>query len=427
MNVCIIGSGYVGLTTGAVLAQLGHHVTCVDKDQKKVKTLNDGKVPIFEPGLEELIQENAKKGTLSFSTEIRKAIQKNEIIMIAVGTPLRPDQTTDLSYIESVVEDLANSITSNKIIITKSTVPVGTNEWMNRTLIQKGVRPDLFDLVSNPEFLKEGTAIDNMLNPDKIVVGTTNEKVVDTVKQLYKGLDTTYIVTNLNGAELIKYASNAFLSTKISFINELARISDAFDVDIKTISKALGTDPRIGPHFLNAGIGYGGSCFPKDLTTLTYSAISKQVVPYLLHAVQKVNDTQVDYYLEKLQDFIPDLSSARIALWGLAFKPGTDDTRHSPAIRLIERLTALDCVVQGYDPVAVLKHSSFQQMSDLYDSVKDCDVLILVTEWEEFHENVDWGKVKQYMKGSVILDGRNVLDPNVVHQYGFQYQGVGRH
>ncbi|MGM7700667.1 UDP-glucose dehydrogenase family protein [Pseudalkalibacillus sp. Hm43] len=427
MNVCIIGSGYVGLTTGAVLAQLGHHVTCVDLDQNKVKTLNDGKVPIYEPGLEELIQENAKKGTLSFTTEVQKAIQQNEIIMIAVGTPLRPDQTTDLSYVESVIEDLANSINSYKIIITKSTVPVGTNEWMNRTLIQKGVRPDLFDLVSNPEFLKEGTAIKDMLNPDKIVVGTTNEKMVDTVKQLYKGLDTLYIVTNLNGAELIKYASNAFLATKISFINELARISDAFDVDIKTISKALGTDPRIGPHFLNAGIGYGGSCFPKDLTTLTFSAISKQVVPYLLHAVQKVNDTQVDYYLEKLQDSIPDLSTARIALWGLAFKPGTDDTRHSPAIRLLERLSEHKCEVQGYDPVAVLNHPSFRQLDDLYESVKNCDALILVTEWEEFHQNVDWNKVKQNMKGSVILDGRNVLDPEVAHQYGFQYLGVGRH
>jgi UDPglucose 6-dehydrogenase len=426
MKVCVIGTGYAGLTTGTVLADLGHNVTCVDRDSAKINLLNNGKIPIFEPSLDEMVKKNTANKNLSFSTNIQENIKHNSIIIIAVGTPSLEDGTTNLSFIEKVTDDLTASITTFKTIITKSTVPLGVNEWIKQTLIAKGVDPQLFEMVSNPEFLREGSAVHDMLHPDKIVVGCTNSNSLQTIKTLYQGIiDTTYIVTSLNGAELIKYASNAFLATKISFINEMAQICDAYGVDVKIVSSALGTDPRIGPLFLNAGLGYGGSCLPKDLNALSNSAITKNIQPALLQAVQKVNQSQIAFYIHKLEAALNALKGKKLTIWGLAFKPDTDDVRESPAIRFIQQLLEKGCEIHAYDPAVQLQHNTVQLHKDMYKAVKNSDALILATEWKQFI-TADWHKVKSTMKGNVLLDGRNSLNPQSMRSLGFNYIGVGR-
>ncbi|WP_227938148.1 UDP-glucose dehydrogenase family protein [Alkalihalobacillus deserti] len=423
MDVCVIGAGYVGLTTSAVLASFGHHVHCVDKDKERITMLLEDKVPIFEPGLEELVIENKKKGNLVFSTQLGKAVKNSSIIFIAVGTPLSADGRADLSFYQAVTNELSTLIDSYKIIITKSTVPVGTNSELERTLLEKGVSADYFDVVSNPEFLREGTAIYDMLHPDKIVVGVNDPKPITMVQKLYQKIQAPFIITSLNGAEMIKYASNTFLAVKISFINELAQISDAYDVDITDVALGLGTDPRIGPHFLRAGLGYGGSCLPKDLASMEHQALKQGITPHLLKAAQTINDLLIDGYVNKLKNKVADLQSKKVTVWGASFKPNTDDTRHSQALRLIERLKEEGCEVHVFDPAVTVDHVKNHQ--DMYESVNESDVLIIATEWKEFIQ-ADWALVKEKMKGQVILDCRNCVSPRTIKHYGFTYVGMAR-
>lgn len=429
MEICVVGAGYVGLTSAAVLADIGHTVYCVDSNKDRIQMLNQGKVPIYEPGLQELVRKN--KDRLTFSTSTRESIKKAPVVFIAVGTPSLPDGQTDLSYIYSVVDLFdKDTIPSYKTIITKSTVPPGTNEEIYQRLIQKGIDSHLFHVVSNPEFLREGTAIADMLAADKIVVGKQkdDQKSLPIIKKIYQKIDAPYVVTSLSGAEMIKYASNAFLATKISFINEIARICDKYDVNIEDVRKGIGLDPRISPYFLQSGIGYGGSCFPKDVRSLEYSAIKKNVTPIILQAVQFINQTQVNIYMDKLLSVFPDLSERKITVLGIAFKADTDDTRYSPAVQLIEKLSEFHCTVHVYDPKASLplsKKDNVMQHFDLKTAVIDSDCLIIATDWDEF-KNLNWMEMKKFMKGQVIVDARNCIDPEIIRKSGLKYIGVAR-
>jgi UDPglucose 6-dehydrogenase len=425
MNVCVIGAGYVGLTTAAVLSDLGHNVSCVDKIQEKIEKLNRGEVPVYESGLGEKIAKNRQAGRLQFSEKVSEKISESNIVLIVVGTPLSTEGAPDLTAIDEVTDVLARSIHNYTLILTKSTVPPGTNERIEQVLLKKGLDRTRFDLASNPEFLREGTAIEDTLHPNKIVVGVKNSGVVDTVKTLYRGIDAPYIITTFEGAEMIKYASNAFLATKISFINELARICDAYNVDIGDVAVGLAADPRIGGHFLNAGLGYGGSCLPKDVSALEYAALKKRVVPVLIDAVKRINQSQVDVYVKKLEDELGSLRDRQITVWGLSFKPNTDDTRSSAAIRLIERLSEKGGCVQAYDPAASETATEATRIEDLYDSLEGSDALVIATEWDEFIQ-ADWAEVIKRMNGNVILDGRNCVNAQIVRAHGLRYAGVGR-
>lgn len=426
MNICVIGTGYVGLTTGTVLAHFGHTVYCVDKDKNKIDTLNCGIIPIFEPNLQELVNENKTRNNLYFLTDLQKAQENCEVILIAVGTPPNPDGSSNLSYLEDVLDELTKVMTTHKTIIVKSTVPLGTNEWIIQYLLEKGIDQKLFDIVSNPEFLREGSAVYDMLHPDKVVVGLKNPQPIRIMQKLYEKTNAPFIITSLTGAEMIKYASNAFLATKISFVNEIAKICDVYNVDIKEVTIGLGTDPRIGTHFLNPGLGFGGSCLPKDLLALQHASLKKNVVPEILNAVQKVNDTQVDYYFDKLIREFSTLKNKQISVWGLAFKPGTDDTRYSKSIRLIEKLVAAGAKVHVYDPIIDLKNQlPIERHNDMFSSIVDADCLIIATEWDEF-KNIDWHKVQSSMKGNLVVDGRNIIDPRVLTKCKLKYLGVGR-
>lgn len=434
MEICVIGAGYVGLTSAAVLADMGHSVCCVDTNAQKIQQLNQGEVPIYEPGLKELIDKN--RNQLIFSTSTVEHIRKTPIVFIAVGTPSSPDGQTDLTYVDAVTDLIASSLTSYKTIITKSTVPPGTNERIFHKLIEKGIERQLFNIVSNPEFLREGTAISDMLYADKIVVGKQKDdkKSLTIIKEIYQKIDAPYVVTSLAGAEMIKYTSNAFLATKISFMNEIARICDKYEVNIEDVRRGIGLDPRINPHFLQAGIGYGGSCFPKDVRSLEHSAIKKSVKPLILQAVQSVNATQVDLYIEKLLTVFPDFpdlsdsSQLNITVLGIAFKPNTDDTRYSPAVQLIEKLSRFNCTVHTYDPEAhlpFLPKDNVIQHDDMKKSIMGTDCLIIATEWDEF-THLDWSEVKNLMNGDCVVDARNCINPEAVKQHGLRYIGVAR-
>ncbi|WP_025948650.1 UDP-glucose dehydrogenase family protein [Geobacillus thermocatenulatus] len=426
MNICIIGAGYVGLTTAAVLAELGHDVHCIDHDERKIRLLNNGEIPFYEPGLEELIAKHHHDLTFSGRWD---DIKRAAVVVICVGTPPRPDGSTDLRYIEAVLNRLATMIESYKTIVTKSTVPPGTNEWMRAELIRKGVKPQLFRIVSNPEFLREGSAVYDMFHPDKIVVGLEpdDDQSLAVMQAVYAGINAPYLTTSLTGAELIKYAANAFLATKISFINEMARICDAFTVDVNDIARGIGLDPRIGSHFLRAGLGYGGSCFPKDVKALEHAARSRQVEPHLLKAVQTVNATQLDFCFQKLNEQLAPLTDKKITVLGIAFKPNTDDTRVSPAEALIRRLSENGCTIAAYDPKATLSEplARVTQVQSVYEAIQGADGLVIATDWDEFR-TLDWEQVKAAMNGTLVFDGRNCLDRHAVEQSGLRYMGVGR-
>lgn len=427
MNICVIGAGYVGLTSASVLANLGNHVICIDKNINKINELNQGIIPIFEPGLKELIVKN--KSHLMFSHNLRQGIAESTILLIAVGTPSNSDGSSDLSYIYSVIDEISPHITSYKTIITKSTVPPGTNEQIIQRLQTNGVKSTLFDVVSNPEFLREGTAIQDMIHADRIVVGLSadDHRSIDIMKKMYVGLQSPYIVTSLNGAEMIKYASNSFLALKISFINELARICDQFQVNIQDVANGMGTDARISPHFLQAGLGFGGSCFPKDVRALEYSAKSKHIKPIMLEALQEVNQSQVDVYVKKIQDTLPNLKDKTISVLGIAFKANTDDIRESQALRLIEHVSKLGAKVSAYDPKASLPFEikNVNQVLNLDESLQDADCVIIATDWGVFKE-LDWTHVKSLMRGNTIIDARNCLDKDQIEKNGLNYIGLAR-
>ncbi|WP_270181664.1 UDP-glucose dehydrogenase family protein [Alkalihalobacillus sp. CinArs1] len=425
MDICIVGAGYVGLTTAVLLAELGHNVHCIDKDIDKIEKLNQGICPIHEPELEDLIKKNTKNGRLIFSDDREACMLHSPTILIAVGTPPKPNGDSDLTAFKKVFQHISQKISTHKTIIIKSTVPPGTNEWAHNYLIEKGVDQNLFDVVSNPEFLREGSAIYDSFHPDKIVIGSRSAKARKRVKELYAQLSAPVIETTLAGAEMMKYASNAFLATKISFINEFARVCDKYHVDVTDVASSLGIDPRIGPHFLQSGLGYGGSCFPKDLDALCYAARKKRISTQLLKAVKQVNSEQVDYYIRKLEKKLRGLEGKRISVWGLSFKPNTDDIRDSQSIKLCEKLIKSGCSVFAFDPEAHAENLFIHQTNDMYDALSGSDALIVATDWALF-KSPDWERVRNELKGRIVLDGRNFLDPEEVKHAGLTYLGVGR-
>jgi UDPglucose 6-dehydrogenase len=430
MKLAIIGTGYVGLVTGTCFADLGNEVICADNDKKKIEVLNSGGVPIYEPGLDELIKKNVKKGRLSFTGDIKAAINSAEIIFICVGTPPRDDGSADLTGIEKVSKDIAEHIDSYKLIVEKSTVPVETGEWVTRTIKSSMKKGCEFEIASNPEFLREGSAIKDFMNPDRVVVGVESERSERLLRQLYEPLNTNIVVTNIKGAEIIKHAANSFLATKISFINALSNICEMTGADVEQVAEGIGLDSRINKHFLKAGIGFGGSCFPKDLKAFIHISEKMGYEFGLLKEVEKINERQKEMVIKKISKMLWNISGKVIAVWGLAFKPDTDDIRSAPAIDIIKRLISEGARIRAYDPVAMENakkemDGAVEYCGDIYEASKGADCVILMTEWNEFKE-VDWKKIKSIMNQPVVLDGRNIYDPEKLKAMGFTYSGIGR-
>lgn len=461
MRVCVIGTGYVGLVTGVCLAHIGHHVICIDNNEEKVKLMKSGQSPIYEPGLSELMQSSAASGNLEFSTDIEAGVKHGEILFIAVGTPALPTGESDTRYVEAVARAIGAHLNGGyKVIVNKSTVPIGSGDWV-RMIVLDGVAErqknlvaaggDIstlerieadFDVVSNPEFLREGSAVYDTFNPDRIVLGSNNPKAIEMMKELYAPLvkrqfaddpslpPVPVVVTDLSSAEMIKYAANAFLATKISFINEVANICDRVGADVTQVAKGIGLDSRIGSKFLSAGIGWGGSCFPKDVSALVHTAEDYGYETELLNAAINVNKRQRTIAIEKLQQELKILKGKTVGLLGLTFKPDTDDMRDAPALTMIEQLNRLGAKVKAYDPIVSqsgLSHglSGVIIESDPERLADGCDALVVVTEWQEFLR-LDYGKMVKTMREPVLIDGRNFLDPAVVTAAGFRYLGIGR-
>lgn len=429
MNIAIIGSGYVGLVTGACFAELGNRVICVDNDAKKIAGLRKGLMPIFEPGLKEFVGKNMKKKRLAFSTDIKEAVGKSEIIFIAVGTPSLENGEADLTYIENVARSIAKSLSGYKLIVEKSTVPVETGMHVKETIAQYVHRKVDFDVASNPEFLREGQAIQDFLHPDRVVIGVESKRAQNLLTELYRPLNAKILVTDIKSAELIKHASNAFLATKISFINAVSRVCDAVGADVRQVALGMGLDKRIGQSFLNAGLGYGGSCFPKDLDAFITIAEKRGYRFDLLHAVRAVNEEQRQVVYKKIKDTLWIIKDKTIAVLGLSFKPNTDDMRNAPAVDLIRLLQAEGAKVRVYDPCAVSKAREVLDKvawcKDPYHAATGSDCLVVATEWDEFKE-LDLVRIKKVMKRPVLLDARNIYDPLLLKRSGFTYIGIGR-
>jgi UDPglucose 6-dehydrogenase len=432
MHIGIIGTGYVGLVTGACFSEFGVFVTCVDKDPGKIDALKGGKLPFYEPGLEELLRRNISQGRLGFSTEIKDAVESSLVVFIAVGTPPRGDGSADLSYIESASEEMARHIEGYKVIVTKSTVPVGTGRRV-KELIRKNLRGDAgFDIASNPEFLREGSAIEDFMRPDRVVIGAESPQAVAILKDLYRPLyliETPFVITQIETAELIKYAANSFLAAKISFINEVANLCDSVGADVHVVARAMGLDRRIGPKFLHPGPGFGGSCFPKDTLALFHLAREKGVAFGVLEATIEANRRQKEMAAAKIAEALGDLGGRGIGILGLSFKPNTNDIREAPSAYIIEKLLGWGAKVQAYDPVACEDMKAVfpgvRYTSDAYEAAEGTDALVLVTEWNQFR-NLDLEKLKSLMKEPNLFDLRNVYEPRKARQLGFNYYCVGR-
>ena len=427
--IAVIGTGYVGLTTAVCLAKLGHQVVGVDNDEAKVARLRSGEPTIYEPGLEELMAETQKSGRLVFTTDYSEGIPAAEFVFIAVGTPPGRRGEADLVYVKQAAKGIAGAMKKSVTIVNKSTVPIGTGNIVAR-IVGENLRDEIpFHVVSNPEFLREGSAIFDFMHPDRLVFGSNDEPAARGVAALYSMLDTRILVTDLHTAEMIKYASNAFLATRISFINEMARICERVDADVKVVSEGMGMDRRIGPLFLDAGIGYGGSCFPKDVKALARMAETMGYHPELLDAVMEINLDQRTLVVEKLREVLGGLRGQVIGLLGLSYKPNTDDVREAPSIDVIENLLQKGAEVRAYDPKAmpVLKAqmNSIQYCKDPYAVASGADALLIVTEWDEFRQ-LDLDRIKGLMRRPVIVDGRNIFDPKTMRDRGFVYRGVGR-
>lgn len=432
MEIAIFGSGYVGLVTGACLANLGHTIICVDVDQTRIQNLQNNILPIYEPGLQELISKNAKEKRISFTLDVKQAIETAEVIFITVGTPQRENGEANLSYVLQVAATIGKSMNAYKVIVDKSTVPVGTADEVKQIILENQQHPIEFDLVSNPEFLKEGEAIHDFMNPDRIVIGVESEKAKEIMFHLYKGIERTgkpIFATDIKSSELIKYAANAFLATKISFMNQIAQLCEKTGGDIKEIAKGIGLDQRIGSRFLHAGIGYGGSCFPKDVQALIYTAEEVHLPFPLLRAVHEVNTEQKKSLLPKIQRALGTVQGKTIAVLGLSFKPKTDDIRDAPAQILIEQLLAAGAQIKAFDPVAMENMKkifpTITYAASSYEAAEQADCLVIVTEWDEFRY-MDLQKIKNIMTNQIIIDGRNIYDPKEATEKGFRYIGVGR-
>lgn len=429
MNICVIGTGYVGLVTGTVFADLGNDVICVDKDEAKVAMLLRGEMPIYEPGLEEMVARNVGDKRLCFTTDIEDAVTKSEVVFICVGTPPKENGDPDMSYVEDAAKSVARALNRYKVVVNKSTVPVGTGE-MVREVISTNRRRDVdFDVVSNPEFLREGSAISDTLNPDRIVIGAPNQVVAMKILELYAPLERPMLITDVASAEMIKYASNAFLATKISFINAVANICDAAGADVIQVMKGMGYDQRIGAAFLQAGLGYGGSCFPKDSLALIQTADKFGYDFQLLKSVVQVNKEQAVRFLDRMEEALGSFEGKTVAILGLAFKPNTDDMREAKSVEIIARLLASGATVKAYDPIAIEKtreiFPNITYGTNAYDTVKGADAAVIVTEWNEF-KYLDMERVGSAMKGKTLFDGRNIYDPLKMRRMGFDYYCIGR-
>ena len=451
VSICVIGSGYVGLVAAVCFAEIGHQVTCVDNDESKVKTLREGGVPIFERYLPELLAKH-RGSRVTFTSDLGAAVEKSEVIFIAVGTPQGDTGAADLSYVEAVVSVIARSINGYKVIVEKSTVPVYTNEWIRRVLHRSGVDQQSFDVVSNPEFLREGTAVMDFLHPDRIVVGANTERSVNVLRRVYEPLTgggyyaqpgalqgacsaaapARLLVTSAQSAEIIKHASNAFLALKISFINAVANLAETVDADIEDIAQGMGMDSRIGARFLRAGLGYGGSCFPKDVAAFHWVAQQQGVDFKLLEEIRKVNDTQREIFFNKVRSALWTLRGKRLAALGLAYKGDTDDIRESPAIDVIGKLMKAGALITAYDPAAMERAKevlppgeNIQYAADIYAAAKDADAVLILTEWKEFAE-IDLVRLNQAVRFPIVIDGRNLYKPQQMYKHGFTYVSMGR-
>lgn len=429
MNISIIGTGYVGLVTGACLAEIGNRVFCVDNDSKKIKSLSRGIVPIYEPGLKDLISRNVKKKRLFFSVNLKDAVKRSEIIFISVGTPPKEDGEADLTGIESVARNIALNMSDYRLIVEKSTVPVETGEWVKHTLSTYVKRKVKFDVASNPEFLREGSAISDFMHPDRIVIGVESGRARDMLVNLYKPLNAPIVITDIKSAELIKHASNSYLATKISFINAISQICERVGADVTEVAGGMGLDKRIGRSFLSAGLGFGGSCFPKDVDAFIHISQNLGLDFELLKAVRKINRQQRELFLNRIKDNLWIIKNKNIGVLGLSFKPNTDDIRESPSIEIIRSLLSEGAHVKAYDPKAmekarqVLKGVKF--CKDPYEACRGSDCLLVVTEWDEFKE-LNFSKVRKLLKRPLIIDGRNIYEPASLKKKGFTYVGVGR-
>jgi len=426
----IIGAGYVGLVTGTCFADLGNEVICADNDASKIALLNEGGMPIYEPGLAELVKRNRQDGRLTFTTDIEAGIKDSEAVFICVGTPSREDGSADLTCVEKVSRVIAEHIDSYKLVVEKSTVPVETSDWIKKTINTFKKNGCEFDVASNPEFLREGSAVQDFMNPDRIVIGVESKKAENLLRELYSPIETKIVVTDIKGAEIIKHASNSFLATKISFINAVSNLCERTGTDINAVAEGIGMDSRINKHFLKAGAGFGGSCFPKDLKAFIHISEKLGYSFDLLKEVEKINDEQKSRIMVKIKDLLWNLPDKTVAIWGLAFKPDTDDIRSAPSIDVITRLIKEKAKVRVFDPKAMDKvkmeiGEEVTYCEDIYDAAREADCVILMTEWNEFKE-IDWHRVKQIMKNPAVLDGRNIYDAEKLRQLGFKYTGMGR-
>ena len=430
MNISVVGAGYVGLVTGAVFADLGNDVICIDNAADKVAALQAGHLPIYEPGLEEMVARSVGDGRLSFSTDLAAAVRKSEIVFIAVGTPPKADGQTDLSAVEAVAREIGRSMDRYTVVVNKSTVPVGTGEFVREVIERNQRQPIPFDVVSNPEFLREGSAIEDTLRPDRIVIGARTQQVAMTLLELYAPLERPMIITDVPSAEMIKYASNAFLATKISFINAIANICELAGADVTQVMKGMGLDARIGAAFLQAGLGYGGSCFPKDTDSLVHTAAALGYRFDILRAVVDVNDNRAEHFLSKIEQALAPLKTRRIAILGLAFKPNTDDMREAKSVEVISRLVELGATVCAYDPVAMTNARKIlptvvEYVDSPYAAATGADGVALITEWNEF-KFLNLERLRTVMRRPIVFDGRNIWEAERMRRLGFEYYSVGR-
>jgi UDPglucose 6-dehydrogenase len=428
-KIAVAGVNYVGLVTAACFADLGNRVVGIEIVPEKVARLNQGGSTIYEPGLEEMLQRNLKAGRISFTTDYAEGLAGAEFIFIAVGTPEAPDGSADMSQVESAARSIGEYASGDIIVVNKSTVPIGTGDLVSR-IIGERIKPGIrFSVVSNPEFLREGAALADFMQPDRVVLGAADREAADRVASLYEPLDAPTIITDLRTAEMIKYASNAILATRISFMNEVAHICERLGADVKQVALGMGLDKRIGPRFLDAGIGYGGSCFPKDVKALAHMAESAHCHPQMLHAVIEINHDARRLFVEKIEALVGDLRGKRIGVWGLAFKPNTDDMREAPSIDIIQALQKAGAQVQAYDPVAMdVARRIFEDVmfcSNAYEAASGVDAVLLLTEWNEFKQ-LDMDRVRDNMTRPLLIDGRNVYEPAEIRAAGFTYAGVGR-
>ncbi len=429
MKIAMIGAGYVGLVTGTCFSELGNCVLCVDNDVEKIKKLKKGIIPIYEPGLDELVHKNTKAKRLSFTSEIEEAVQVSDIIFIAVGTPPKENGEADLSSVEKVSSIIADVMTEYKLVVGKSTVPVNTGKWIKRTINIRNTKGIDFDVASNPEFLREGSAINDFLYPDRIVIGVESERAKSILYELYKPIDAPILVTDIESAEIIKHASNSFLATKISFINAISILCERAGADVKKVAEGMGLDKRIGSDFLNAGAGFGGFCFPKDLSAFIKIAEDLGYDFRLLREVEQINEEQKKGIVKKIRENLWNLRGKTIGILGLSFKPNTDDIRYAPSIDIIGELIKEGVRIKAYDPKAMERTKkifpNITYCKDAYEVCDGSDALVFLTEWDEF-KNLDVKKVKDLLKTPIIVDGRNIFDPETLKEIGFVYTGVGR-